>query len=129
MANETKSFVKEATVTREMLANAVGSGSLPVLATPVVAALLEEAACTLAQGELGEGLTTVGTKICLSHDAPSAEGAHVWAQATLTSQEGRVFRFALEARDDAGVIASGTHERVSVKAATFPAKAEARRKA
>ena len=53
MANETKSFVKEATVTREMLADAVGSGSLPVLATPVVAALLEEAACTLAQGELG----------------------------------------------------------------------------
>ena len=62
MANETKSFVKEATVTREMLADAVGSGSLPVLATPVVAALLEEAACTLAQGELGEGLTTVASR-------------------------------------------------------------------
>ena len=65
-------------------------------------------------------------QLSLSHDAPTAPGAHVTATATLAAQEGRVFRFTLEARDDAGVIATGTHERVSVKAATFPAKAEAR---
>lgn len=125
MSNPT-SLSTEAVVTQDMLACSVGSGSLPVLATPAVAALFEQSASLLAQKYLDEGITSVGTKLSLSHDAPTAPGAHVTATATLVAQEGRVFRFTLEARDDAGVIATGTHERVSVKAATFPAKAEAR---
>ena len=125
MSNPT-TLSTEAIVTPEMLACHVGSGSLPVLATPMVAALLEQSACLLAQKYLDEGITSVGTKLSLSHDAPSPEGAHITATATLVAQEGRVFRFTLEARDDAGVIATGTHERVSVKAATFPEKEAAR---
>ena len=97
MSNPT-SLSTEAIVTQDMLACVVGSGSLPVLATPAVAALFEQSATLLAQKYLEEGITTVGTKLSLSHDAPTAPGAHV----------------------------TGTHERVSVKAATFPAKAEAR---
>lgn len=119
-------FVKEALVTENMLASAVGSGSVPVLATPMVAALLEGAAAQLAQQYVEEGFTTVGTKIAITHEAPSAVGARVWAEAVLEEQEGRLFRFTLQARDDAGVISTGTHERVAVRAASFPEKAKAR---
>ena len=48
MSNPT-TLSTEAIVTPEMLACHIGSGSLPVLATPMVAALLEQSACLLAQ--------------------------------------------------------------------------------
>ena len=51
------------------LAVAVGSGSLPVFATPMMAALMEEAACNAVAPFLSEGETTVGTKLDISHDA------------------------------------------------------------
>lgn len=118
---------KEYTVTEEMLAKKVGSGSLPVLATPVVSALFEGAAAELAQGYLSEGITTVGTEITVRHTAPTPCGAEISVTAVLTEQEGRKFRFRLSAEDEAGPIASGEHERVSVKAERFVQKAQARK--
>ena len=61
------------------LAVAVGSGSLPVFATPMMAALMEEAACNAVAPFLSEGETTVGTKLDISHDAATPEigRAHV----------------------------------------------------
>ncbi|MCI1954765.1 MAG: thioesterase family protein [Oscillospiraceae bacterium] len=118
---------KEYTVTEEMLAKKVGSGSLPVLATPVVSALFEGAAAELAQGYLSEGITTVGTEITVRHTAPTPCGAKISVTAVLTEQEGRKFRFRLSAEDEAGPIASGEHERVSVKAERFVQKAQARK--
>lgn len=50
------------------LALTVGSGSLPVFATPMMAALMEEAACNAIAPFLSEGETTVGTKLDISHD-------------------------------------------------------------
>jgi predicted thioesterase len=110
-----------------MLAKKVGSGSLPVLATPVVSALFEGAAAELAQGYLSEGITTVGTEITVRHTAPTPCGAKISVTAVLTEQEGRKFRFRLSAEDEAGPIASGEHERVSVKAERFVQKAQARK--
>lgn len=118
---------KEYTVTENMLAQAVGSGSLPVLATPVVAALFEGAAAELAQGYLSEGITTVGTEITVHHMAPTPCGAKITVEAELTEQDGRTFRFRLTASDEAGQIAGGEHERVSVKSERFVQKAQARK--
>ena len=66
------------------LAVAVGSGSLPVFATPMMAALMEEAACNAVAPFLSEGETTVGTKLDISHDAATPVGLTVTATAEIT---------------------------------------------
>lgn len=120
-------LTKEFNVTQELLASRVGSGALPVLATPAVAAFFENTAMELAAGYLGEGETTVGSKISLDHLAPTAPGCKVTVTAELTEHEKRVFRFRLTAKDNAGVVATGTHERVSVTSDRFLQKAQKRK--
>ncbi len=117
---------KSIVVTEEQLADHVGSGSVAVFATPMVVALMEGAAAALAQEGLEDIYTTVGTQIAIKHTAATAAGVQVTAEAELTAVEGRCYRFAVRAWDNAGEIASGTHERVSVKAESFAAKAAAR---
>ncbi len=120
-----ETLTKKITVKKENLASVVGSGSLDVLATPAVAALMEGAAAELAQSVLNnDELTTVGTAISIEHTSPTPLGAEVEAEARLVKTEGRLFFFELTARDNAGEIAKGTHTRVSVKAEKFQKKAD-----
>ncbi len=118
---------KQVIVEPRHLASAVGSGSVEVFATPMVAALMEGAAAELAQRALAEGLTTVGAQITVNHSAPTLPGMTVTAEAELLETDGRTFRFALRAWDDAGEIATGGHTRVSVKTERFLEKAGQRR--
>lgn len=112
-------------VDEEHLACAMGSGSLAVLATPAVVALMENAAAQLADEILGnDELTTVGTMISIEHTSPTPVGAEVTAAAKLVENDGRLFRFEVSAFDKKGEIARGTHNRVSVKAVKFQAKAD-----
>lgn len=120
-----ETLTKKLTVKKENLASVVGSGSLDVLATPAVAALMEGAAAELAQNVLdNDELTTVGMAISIEHTSPTPLGAEVEAEARLVKTEGRLFFFELTARDNAGEIAKGTHTRVSVKAEKFQKKAD-----
>lgn len=120
-----ETLTKKLNVKKENLASVVGSGSLDVLATPAVAALMEGAAAELAQSVLNnDELTTVGTAISIEHTSPTPLGAEVEAEARLVKTEGRLFFFELTARDNAGEIAKGTHTRVSVKAEKFQKKAD-----
>lgn len=118
---------RDYTVTAADLATAIGSGSVEVLATPRVIAMMEGVAAELAQGYLEDALTTVGTEISVQHVAATAEGAPVKITAELTAAEGRTFRFSLQAFDNAGLIATGTHDRVSIKRESFAAKAQERK--
>ncbi len=112
-------------IEEQHLASAMGSGSLDVLATPAVVALMEYAASSLAQDILGdETLTTVGTAIAIEHTSATPCGAEITATAKLTEQDGRVFRFDVSAADQKGEIAHGTHTRVSVKAKAFQEKTD-----
>ena len=106
-------------VTPENTAAAVGSGALPVFATPYMIALMENAACNAIADGLEEGQSSVGTKLDVSHDAATPVGMHVTAKAEL------VFR--VTAEDDAGPIGQGTHERFLIMADKFLAKAEAKK--
>ncbi|MGI6315065.1 MAG: thioesterase family protein [Christensenellales bacterium] len=115
------------TVTEAHTARAVGSGTLEVLATPVLASLLERAAWQAVQEELEEGRTTVGVSLELRHNAPTPIGGKVTAVAVLTAIEGRKMTFALSASDDAGEVAEGTHVRVIVEGSRLEQKAAARR--
>lgn len=117
-------FVIEKVVTEDMLAVNVGSGSLRVLATPTVVALMEEASTKLADNFLDEGLTTVGTMVEIQHISPSPIGAKIKVESKLISNDGRSFKFEVTAYDNAGMIANGTHNRVSVKSEKFQKKAD-----
>ena len=114
-------------VTPADLAPVIGSGNVEVLATPRVIAMMEGVAAELAQQYVDDNCTTVGTEINVQHTAATAAGAPVKITAELTAAEGRKFHFALQAFDNAGPIATGTHERVSIKRASFAAKAQERR--
>lgn len=120
-----KVLSKSIKVDEENLAVAMGSGSLMVLATPAVVALMENAASELAQAELAnDELTTVGTMISIEHTSPTPLGAEVTATARLIETDGRTFKFEVSAQDKKGEIARGTHTRVSVKADKFQMKAD-----
>ena len=101
-------------VTADHTAERLGSGDLPVLGTPALAALFEAAAVNALDGHLPAGETTVGTRIDLSHSAPTAVGAEVHAEAELVAIEGRKLRFAATAFDHRGRIGACRHERVIV---------------
>jgi predicted thioesterase len=113
-------------VTTDMTAQALGSGDVPVLATPAVLALAEQAACRALDGRLGPGTTSVGAGVELSHLAPTPVGARVRATARLVRVNGRELTFELEVSDPAGPVAEGTHRRVIVDRGRFLAAARRR---
>jgi len=97
----------------------MGSGTLPVLATPRLAALMENAAMLAVAPVLEPGETTVGGEILLKHLAPSPVGAEVSATALLERREGRKLFFKLEARQGETLIGEGTHTRFVVNSERF----------
>lgn len=113
------------TVTDELTAARVGSGLLPVYATPAVVALMEETACRLIDAEcaLPDGSTTVGIHIDIQHLRASKVGSVATCTAKLLGVEGRKYSFSLEVHDGEGnLLATATHERFQVDAARFMAK-------
>jgi predicted thioesterase len=97
----------------------IGSGDVPVLATPVVLTLVERAAVAAVAPHLDPGTTTVGARVGLDHLAPTLVGARVSATARLESVEGRRLKFSFEVSDGRGVVARGIHFRVVVQRDAF----------
>jgi len=114
-------------VTMEKSAKAMGSGSLPVYATPAMSCLMEKAAAQLLEAQAEPGWTSVGGAISIRHEAPTPVGAAVRAEAEVTAAEGRRVEFKVAAFDEAGQIGRGTHTRFMVQAEPFLAKAGERR--
>lgn len=98
---------------------ALRSGAVPVLGTPRVVALAEEATCRAVVDALEPGQTTVGMRVQLDHLAPSGVGANVTADATLERVEGRRLTFTVSVNDDHGLIAAGKITRVVVETERF----------
>ncbi|TYL45928.1 thioesterase [Nocardioides sp. BGMRC 2183] len=86
------------TVTTEDTAAAVGSGSLPVLGTPRLLAWCEAATCAVIDATLGDGQTSVGTRVDLEHLAASPVGHVVEVTARIAYTDGRLRRFSVAAR-------------------------------
>ncbi len=116
------------TVTESLTARAVGSGSEPVFATPMMIALMEQAACKAIEPGLGLGQTSVGTHIEASHLAPSPIGSEVSATATVTNISGKKVEFSVCAKDQSGEIGHGSHSRGIVDVEKFNKKALERQK-
>lgn len=98
---------------------ALKSGQVPVLATPRVVALCEEATCVAVSGALDDAETTVGMRVQLDHLAPTAVGGSVSAEATLEKIEGRRLVFTVSVSDGNGLIAAGKITRVVVETERF----------
>ncbi|MGH8987712.1 MAG: thioesterase family protein [Acidimicrobiales bacterium] len=115
------------TVTESDTAASLRSGDVPVLGTPRLVALCEEASCRALQGRLGPDRTSVGTRVQFDHLVPVTVGSTVRAEATLEKVEGRRLIFtvsvALVAEDRAALVAAGRLTRVIIERLAFLAKA------
>ena len=120
---------EEVMVTEANSAAAVGSGLLPVFATPAMVALMEQTSWKSVAPYLNEGEGTVGTSLNISHSAATPLGMKVWCESELTEVDRRRLVFHVTCYDEAGVIGEGTHERFIIGNEKFLAKAEQKKNA
>ena len=110
-------------VTAGDTADAIGSGELPVLGTPRLIALAEQATVAAAAGVVGAGQTTVGTRVRFDHLYPTAVAGSVTAAAELVHRDDRLLRFRVAAHDaDGRLVGEGEITRVIVDVRRFMAK-------
>lgn len=109
-------------VTTKDTAKTVKSGTLEVLATPVLSALMEEAAVKAITPFLPPDETTVGGYIALTHKAPTKVGDHVTVIATVTKIDGRKIHYHITAKDTQKDIGEAEHTRFIVNSHDFMKK-------
>jgi len=112
----------ELMVTDTVTAIKMGSGDMPVLATPAKMALMENAAMLAVDDELPEGNTTVGGHIESSHLKPSKIGDKVSATAEVTKVDGKKIEFKISAYSGDVLLGEGTHLRFIVDRERFLSK-------
>jgi fluoroacetyl-CoA thioesterase len=113
-------------VTEERLATRVGSGDVPVFASPMLIALMEAAAVDCLDGHLPEDHQSLGVHLDVTHSAPTPIGLTVTATATLKAIDGRKVTFDVSATDGVDRIGSGVHTRIIVDTARFMARIAAK---
>lgn len=109
----------EITVSEIDTAAHLGSGLVPVYATPALVALMENAAVRALEGHLPEGQTTVGGQIDVRHLAATPVGMKVRAHAELLEVSGRKLTFKIQAWDEEELIGEADHDRFIVDEEKF----------
>lgn len=115
-------YTTELFVTAELSAEKMGSGDMPVLATPAMVAMMENAAMKCVADDLEDGQTTVGILMNTTHVKASPVGAKVYATAELTIIDGRKLTFKITAYQGQDIIGEATHERFIVNKEKFLGK-------
>ena len=117
----------ELVVRPEHLANQFKDTALPpVLATPVMIMVMENAALNAIKPYLDAGESAVGTRIEVRHLAPTPIGQRVVGEAEVTKVDGRRIEFTVRATDETEEIGAGTHERVIVELARLAKRLSAK---
>ena len=98
---------------------ALRSGTVPVLGSPKVIALCEEASVLAIEGLLPNGQTTVGMRVQLDHLQPTGVGIEVVVESVLEKVEGRRLTFHVNVNDPRGLVATGRVTRVVVETERF----------
>lgn len=114
LAGEVRRTVEERHTARHL-----GSGNVSVLATPIMVALMEEAAIEAVDHLLPQGQQTVGIHLDVKHLAPTPIGMEVTARAELTDIDGRILTFRITAEDENEQVGEGTHKRAVIDLARF----------
>lgn len=112
----------EMIVAEQDTAASAGSGDMPVLSTPRMVALMENAAMKAVSSSLAEGETTVGGGLDIKHLYPSKVGARVSAEALLSAVDGRKLTFEVEVYDSERLVGKGFHVRFIVEREPFLTK-------
>jgi predicted thioesterase len=121
LTGEAKIVVEEKHTARHL-----GSGGVNVLASPIMIALMEEAARNAVEPLLPPGQLTVGAELAIKHLAPTPLGMRVTARAELVSVDGRMLTFHVEARDEKDQVGEGTHVRAIIVLEKFLARVQAK---
>ena len=114
-----ETYILKRTVADNESAEILGSGGLPVYATPAMICHMELAAFSLAEQY---GYQTVGTKVNISHLRACKVGTELTATAELTEVDGRRFEYKVKVEDSDGLIGEGTHQRFAIDPERFMAK-------
>jgi fluoroacetyl-CoA thioesterase len=104
----------------------LGSGGVEVLATPVMIALMEDAARSSVDSHLDQGQLSVGVNLNVSHLAATPVGMRVTARSELVAVDGRKLNFKVEAYDEREKIGEGTHVRAIINLERFMARLDAK---
>ncbi len=112
------------TLTVEQCHTAVenGSGDVPVLGTPTLLGLAEQACVAAICKDLPEGETSVGSWSEIEHLSPVPVGTKVCAEATLRGHHGSRLEFVVFVKCGETTVAKVRHRRVLVNKARFSAK-------
>ncbi|MEG0958362.1 MAG: dihydrolipoamide acyltransferase [Erysipelotrichaceae bacterium] len=105
-------------------AKKVGSGDIDVFGTPMMIALMEDAARRALAPFLEEEETSVGINVSITHDAATPLQMMVYATATISEVHKRIISFEISAEDEKGAIGRGTHQRAVVLKDKFIRRAE-----
>lgn len=107
-------------VTEADTASALGSGDVPVLATPRLIAWLEAATVQSAAPLLRTSQTTVGTAVRVDHRRATRVGGWVEVSAEPSATAGDRLTFSVRATDDSGkLVAEGEIDRAVVDREQF----------
>ena len=110
-------------VDRQHLAPVLKTGSVNVLSTAILSALMEEASCNAVEAaKVSHGKASVGVSIDLIHRRPSAVGAQVEAISKITEVSPKGLFFEIEAYDETGLVGTAKHRRVFVDKESFEKK-------
>jgi fluoroacetyl-CoA thioesterase len=98
----------------------------PVLATPVMIMIMENAALNAMKPYLAAGESALGTRVDVRHLAATPVGRLVTGEAEITKVDGRRLEFTIRALDGTEVIGTGTHERMIIDLARFSERLQAK---
>jgi fluoroacetyl-CoA thioesterase len=87
----------------------------PVLATPVMIMVMENAALNAIKPYLDAGESALGTHVDVRHLAATPVGRSIVGEAKVTNVDGRRIEFSIRAIDGNEEIGVGAHERVVVQ--------------
>ncbi len=118
---------QEALVSEDLTAKHIGSGTVLVLSTPMMIALMEKTCRLSVKPYLEDGQETVGTHVDVSHDSAVPVGKTVWCESELVSIDRRKLTFRVVVYDDNGIVGQGTHERFVIDEKKFADKMETKK--
>jgi fluoroacetyl-CoA thioesterase len=114
-------------VTSDLLANRFKDATLPpILATPVMIMIMENAALNAIKPFLGAGESALGTRVDVRHLTATPAGRRVTGEAEVTKVDGRRIEFRIRATDGNEEIGVGTHERMVIDLAKFSERMKAK---
>jgi fluoroacetyl-CoA thioesterase len=114
-------------VTPDHLANRFKDATLPpILATPVMIMIMENAALNAIKPFLGAGESALGTRVDVRHLTATPAGRRVTGEAEVTKVDGRRIEFRIRATDGNEEIGVGTHERMVIDLAKFSERMKAK---